>query len=236
MKSACGLSPTSLPVMSCITEESCRKSTSRKPKTDPRGLDPATSEEFEASVPLIPTTLTRTASIMLSDSAILKKIERQPKRTAGFKQLVRELGVHGDERRELSERLERLVASGQLVQVDSDRYAIPQAAAGQEHGGRAVEHASRRLRLCHSRCQFARCTAEGPPGRRYFHSAAGRGLGHARRPGAGGDRRYSSRRSRRRAHRAPGGPRASDRGRNLSLRQPRATTSRRSIRRFRRRS
>jgi len=67
---------------------------------------------------------------MLSDSAILKKIERQPKRTAGFKQMVRELGVRGDARRELSERLQRLVASGQLQQVDSDRYAIPQAAAG----------------------------------------------------------------------------------------------------------
>src|SRR5882724_559577 len=67
---------------------------------------------------------------MISDSAILKKIERQPKRTAGFKQLVREMGVHGDARRELSERLKRLVNGKQLVQVDSDRYAIPHAAAG----------------------------------------------------------------------------------------------------------
>ncbi|HEX3354550.1 MAG TPA: RNB domain-containing ribonuclease [Terriglobales bacterium] len=67
---------------------------------------------------------------MLSDAAILKKIERQPKRTAGFKQMVRELGVRGDARRELSERLQNLVASGQLQQVDSDRYAIPQPAAG----------------------------------------------------------------------------------------------------------
>jgi len=65
---------------------------------------------------------------MISDSAILKKIEHQPKRTAGFKQLVREMGIHGDARRELSERLKRLVSSKQLIQVDSDRYAIPQAA------------------------------------------------------------------------------------------------------------
>src|SRR5437588_3883367 len=64
---------------------------------------------------------------MISDAAILKKIEHQPKRTAGFKQLVREMGIHGDARRELSERLKRLVSSKQLVQVDSDRYAIPQA-------------------------------------------------------------------------------------------------------------
>src|SRR5438132_112019 len=67
---------------------------------------------------------------MLSDSAILKKIEHQPKRTAGFKQLVRELGVHGDERRDLHERLDRLARSGQLLKVESDRYVIPQAAAG----------------------------------------------------------------------------------------------------------
>jgi ribonuclease R len=66
---------------------------------------------------------------MLSDSAILKKIERQPKRNAGFKQLLREMGLHGAARRELSERLERLVADGQLVRVDADRYALPQAAA-----------------------------------------------------------------------------------------------------------
>src|SRR5438132_1936180 len=67
---------------------------------------------------------------MLSDSAILKKIEHQPKRTAGFKQLVRELGLHGDERQDLHERLDRLARSGQLLKQDSDRYAIPQAAAG----------------------------------------------------------------------------------------------------------
>jgi ribonuclease R len=67
---------------------------------------------------------------MLSDSAILKKISQQPKRMAGFKQLVRELGLHGEARRELSERLQKLAHSGQLVQVASDRYAIPQPAAG----------------------------------------------------------------------------------------------------------
>ncbi|MGA9039323.1 MAG: VacB/RNase II family 3'-5' exoribonuclease [Terriglobales bacterium] len=65
---------------------------------------------------------------MLSDSAILKKIERQPKRTAGYKQLVRELGLHGEMRQELSRLLESLVSSKQLIKVDSSHYAIPQAA------------------------------------------------------------------------------------------------------------
>jgi ribonuclease R len=66
---------------------------------------------------------------MLSDSTILKHIARQPKRTAGFKQLVRELGLHGDERRELDARLQKLIKSGELIAVDSDRYALPQATA-----------------------------------------------------------------------------------------------------------
>ena len=66
---------------------------------------------------------------MLPDSAILKHIAKQPKRTAGFKQLVRELALHGDERRELNDRLQKMVASGALLALDSDRYALPQAAA-----------------------------------------------------------------------------------------------------------
>src|SRR5690349_8986488 len=67
---------------------------------------------------------------MVSDSIILKKIERQPKHAAGFKQLVRELGMRGDERKQLLRRLEKLVSGGQLLQVGGGRYAIPQASAG----------------------------------------------------------------------------------------------------------
>jgi ribonuclease R len=63
----------------------------------------------------------------LSDSAILRKIERQPRHTAGYKQLVRELGARGNDRRELAERLRQLVARGELVLTDGDRYSIPQA-------------------------------------------------------------------------------------------------------------
>src|SRR5271169_6433114 len=69
---------------------------------------------------------------MLSDSAILRQIARQPKQTASHKQLLRELGVKGEARRELTDRLHALVIKGELLQVDSDsdRYAIPQAAKG----------------------------------------------------------------------------------------------------------
>jgi ribonuclease R len=66
---------------------------------------------------------------MLSDSAILKHIARQPKRSAGFKQLVRELGLHESARGELENHLQKLVNAGDLVQLNSDRYALPQPAA-----------------------------------------------------------------------------------------------------------
>src|SRR5579862_1362449 len=66
---------------------------------------------------------------MLSDAAILQHIARQSKRQAGYKQLVRELGLHGDERRALNDHLQKLVKRGALIPVDSDRYALPQAAA-----------------------------------------------------------------------------------------------------------
>ena len=66
---------------------------------------------------------------MPSDSTILSHIARQSKRQAGYKQLVRELGLHGEERRELNDQLHKLVKRGQLIPIDSDRYQLPQAAA-----------------------------------------------------------------------------------------------------------
>ena len=65
-----------------------------------------------------------------SDSAILRHIARQPKQTASHKQLLRELGVKGEARRELTDRLYALVGKGELLQVDSERYAVPQATKG----------------------------------------------------------------------------------------------------------
>ena len=66
---------------------------------------------------------------MLSDTTILKHIARQSKRQAGYKQLIRELGLHGEERRELNDHLQKLVKSGTLIPIDSDHYALPQAGA-----------------------------------------------------------------------------------------------------------
>src|SRR3984893_13077467 len=78
---------------------------------------------------------------MLSDSTILKHITHQPRRSAGFKQLVRELGLHGSARRELDDRLQKLVPSGQLPRSDSDHYALPQASTNQNLvAGRLTMH------------------------------------------------------------------------------------------------
>ena len=61
---------------------------------------------------------------VLTDADILRKIEQQPKQAAGYKQLVREMRVRGDDRRELKTRLLDLVRRGKLIETE-DRYAIP---------------------------------------------------------------------------------------------------------------
>jgi ribonuclease R len=69
---------------------------------------------------------------MLSDAAILRHIARQPKKMASHKQLLRELGVKAPGRREFTDRLYALVANGELLQVEGDRYAIPHTAKGRD--------------------------------------------------------------------------------------------------------
>src|SRR5690349_8713871 len=52
---------------------------------------------------------------MISEDAVLSNLERQPKLSADFKTLARELGVRGeDERRALHELLAEMVAGKQL--------------------------------------------------------------------------------------------------------------------------
>ncbi len=43
------------------------------------------------------------------DQRILQCIRRQPRQVAGYKQLVRELGLHGEERQQLASRLASLL-------------------------------------------------------------------------------------------------------------------------------
>ena len=79
---------------------------------------------------------------MLTDQAILSHIERQPHRSAGFKQLVREMGLRGDERRQLAERLQALVKSARLIETGRDRYTLAEHAAAHQNliAGRLTMH------------------------------------------------------------------------------------------------
>ena len=77
---------------------------------------------------------------MLSDKAILQHLARQPRKSAGFKQIVHDLSLHGgQERRQLDELLDKLVARGDLVEQDG-RYALPQAPAKNQAVGRLSMH------------------------------------------------------------------------------------------------
>ncbi len=59
----------------------------------------------------------------------MRLIERSPGHRAGYKQLVRELGLGGGrERRLLLEQLARMTARGALVKVDREQWALPSAA------------------------------------------------------------------------------------------------------------
>jgi ribonuclease R len=65
-----------------------------------------------------------------SDRELLRRIERSAGQKAGYKQLVRELGLGGGrERRMLIEQLDRMSARGELVKSDRDHWALPQATA-----------------------------------------------------------------------------------------------------------
>jgi ribonuclease R len=59
-----------------------------------------------------------------SDADILAHISRAPHARVSFKQLVRELGAHGARRSELDLALQRLSASGELVELRGGQYVL----------------------------------------------------------------------------------------------------------------
>jgi ribonuclease R len=79
---------------------------------------------------------------MLTDQAILNHIERQPHRSAGLKQLIREMGLRGSERQQLTERLQALVKSARLIETGRDRYTLAEHAAAHQNliAGRLTMH------------------------------------------------------------------------------------------------
>jgi ribonuclease R len=65
----------------------------------------------------------------MTDRELLARIAASPGRKAGYKQLVRELGLGGGrERRLLHEQLARLTVQGRLVQPDRDQWSISRPA------------------------------------------------------------------------------------------------------------
>src|SRR5271166_5960600 len=79
---------------------------------------------------------------MITDQSIIRHIERQPQRSAGFKQLIREMGIRGSERQQLAERLQALVKGGRLIEIARDRYTLPEHAASRQNliAGRLTMH------------------------------------------------------------------------------------------------
>src|SRR6202041_2107328 len=62
----------------------------------------------------------------MTDRELLRRIERSAGQRAGYKQLVRELGLGGGrERRLLVEQLTRLVARGELLQPEQGLWMLP---------------------------------------------------------------------------------------------------------------
>ena len=63
-----------------------------------------------------------------TDRELMRLIERSPGHRAGYKQLIRELGLGGGrERRLLLEQLARITARGELVKTDSEQWSLPSA-------------------------------------------------------------------------------------------------------------
>jgi ribonuclease R len=63
-----------------------------------------------------------------SDRELIRLIERSPSHRAGYKQLIRELGLGGGrERRLLLEQLARITLRGDLVKLDTGFWALPHA-------------------------------------------------------------------------------------------------------------
>lgn len=74
-----------------------------------------------------------------SDRDLLRRIGASPGGKAGYKQLIRELGLGGGrERRLLVEQLTRMMARGELVKLENELWAIPKRETGETvRGGRS---------------------------------------------------------------------------------------------------
>ncbi|MEO6806349.1 MAG: VacB/RNase II family 3'-5' exoribonuclease [Edaphobacter sp.] len=98
-----------------------------------------------------------------SDRELMRLIERSPGHRAGYKQLIRELGLGGGrERRLLLEQLARITARGELVKTESEQWSLPAASPEKTKrvrrgdGEMPVEHRATRDRLVAGRLDLHR--------------------------------------------------------------------------------
>ncbi len=103
------------------------------------------------------------SSYARSDGELLRLIERSAGHRAGYKQLIRELGLGGGrERRLLLEQLARMTARGELVKTESEQWSLPSAAPEKtkrvksDGAGIPVEHRATRDRLVAGRLDLHR--------------------------------------------------------------------------------
>ena len=75
-----------------------------------------------------------------TDRELIRRIERSAGHRAGYKQLIRELGLGGGrERRLLLEQLARITARGELVKTEFEQWALPGATFGEDGEGAAAD-------------------------------------------------------------------------------------------------
>jgi ribonuclease R len=98
-----------------------------------------------------------------TDRELMRLIERSPGHRAGYKQLIRELGLGGGrERRLLLEQLARITARGELMKTESEQWSLPAASPDKtkrvKRGEVAmpVEHRATRDRLVAGRLDLHR--------------------------------------------------------------------------------
>ena len=93
----------------------------------------------------------------MEDRELLRHIERSAGKKAGYKQLVRELGLGGGrQRRELLEQLDRLTALNYLVNVDREHWAIKAAVQSVEPAKDTARLAGTRENLAAGRLDLHR--------------------------------------------------------------------------------
>ncbi len=103
------------------------------------------------------------SSYARSDRELLRLVERSAGHRAGYKQLIRELGLGGGrERRLLLEQLARMTARGELVKTEAEQWALPSAAPEKtkrvkpDEAGARGEHRATRDRLVAGRLDLHR--------------------------------------------------------------------------------